>query len=123
MSSLREDVADLISAQIKEALKKEYDRGWKECMEYYWKKEYQEEEEWNKTKKLLSTKIVDMDSFSVRSMKLLSIARIETLEDLVQMTEQGLLKYKNFGRKSLGEIRKVLSDMGLQFGMVFDDEK
>ncbi len=38
MSTLREDVADLIGAQIKEALKKEYDRGWKECMEYFWEK-------------------------------------------------------------------------------------
>ena len=37
MSTHREDVADLISAQIQVALKKEYDRGWKECMEYYWK--------------------------------------------------------------------------------------
>ncbi len=123
MSNLRENVGDVLKASIVEALKMEYDRGWKECMEYYWKKEYQEEEEWNKTKKLLSTKIVDMDSFSVRSMKLLSIARIETLEDLVQMTQQELLKSKNFGRKSLGEIRKVLSDMGLQFGTVFTNEK
>jgi len=44
MSSLREDVADLIGAQIKEALKKEYDRGWKECMEYYWEKKRKSEE-------------------------------------------------------------------------------
>lgn len=123
MSTLRDDVVDLIGAQIKEALKKEYDRGWKECMEYYWKKENQEEEEWNERKKLLSTKIVDMDSLSFRSMKLLCNARIETLEDLVQMTEQGLLRYKNFGRKSVMDIRKVLSDLGLQFGTVFDDEK
>ena len=36
--SLRNDIADMISAQIKEALKKEYDRGWNDCMEYYWRK-------------------------------------------------------------------------------------
>ena len=45
MSSLRDDVAEMISAQIKEALKKEYDRGWKEAMEYYWNKQEKEEEE------------------------------------------------------------------------------
>ena len=38
MSIYREDVAELISAQIQVALEKEYDRGWKECMEYYWSK-------------------------------------------------------------------------------------
>ena len=37
MSTYREDIAELISAQIQVALEKEYDRGWKECMEYYWK--------------------------------------------------------------------------------------
>lgn len=44
MSTLRDDVADLIGAQIKEALKKEYSRGWKECMEYYWGKREKSEE-------------------------------------------------------------------------------
>jgi len=38
MSTYREDVAELISAQIQVALEREYDRGWKECMEYYWNK-------------------------------------------------------------------------------------
>ena len=38
VNSLRNDIADMISAQIKEALKKEYDRGWNDCMEYYWNK-------------------------------------------------------------------------------------
>ncbi len=38
MSTYREDIAELISAQIEKALEKEYDRGWKECMEYYWSK-------------------------------------------------------------------------------------
>ena len=44
MSTHREDVADLISAQIQVALKKEYDRGWKECMEYYWSQREVEED-------------------------------------------------------------------------------
>lgn len=38
MSTYREDVAELISAQIEKALEKEYDRGWNECMQYYWSK-------------------------------------------------------------------------------------
>ena len=38
MSTYREDVAELISTQIEKALEKEYDRGWDECMKYYWSK-------------------------------------------------------------------------------------
>ena len=38
MSTYREDIAELISAQIEKALEKEYDRGWNECMQYYWSK-------------------------------------------------------------------------------------
>ena len=38
MSIYREDIAEIISAQIQVALEKEYDRGWKECMQYYWSK-------------------------------------------------------------------------------------
>ena len=44
MSTHREDVADLISAQIQVALKKEYDRGWNDCMEYYWSKREMDED-------------------------------------------------------------------------------
>ena len=45
MSTYREDIAELISAQIEKALEKEYNRGWDECMKYYWSKKYKEEEE------------------------------------------------------------------------------
>ena len=45
MSTLRDDVADLISAQIKEALKKEYDRGWKAAMEYHWEENKDDDSE------------------------------------------------------------------------------
>lgn len=38
MSTYREDIAELISAQIEKALEKEYNRGWDECMKYYWSK-------------------------------------------------------------------------------------
>lgn len=40
MSTYREDVAELISTQIEKALEKEYDRGWDECMKYYWSKKH-----------------------------------------------------------------------------------
>ena len=38
MSTYREDIAEMISAQIQVALEREYDRGWQECMKYYWSK-------------------------------------------------------------------------------------
>ena len=50
VNSLRENVAEMISAQIQVALKKEYDRGWKECMEYFWSKREMDEK---KVKKIL----------------------------------------------------------------------
>ena len=50
VSSLRENVAEMISAQIQVALKKEYDRGWDDCMEYFWSKREMDEK---KVKKLL----------------------------------------------------------------------
>ena len=50
MSTLRENVGDVLKASIVEALRKEYDRGWDECMEYFWKKREMDEK---KVKKLL----------------------------------------------------------------------
>ena len=43
MSEYRKDIADIISSQIETALKKEYDRGWNECMKYYWAKREEED--------------------------------------------------------------------------------
>ena len=40
MSTYREDIAEIISTQIEKALEKEYDRGWDECMKYYWSKKH-----------------------------------------------------------------------------------
>jgi len=54
---------------------------------------------------------------SVRSSNCLRDAGIGTLGDLVQKTEAEMLKYRNFGRKSLQELVDILSDMGLSFGM------
>jgi len=54
---------------------------------------------------------------SVRSINCLQNANIETIADLVQKTESEMLKTKNFGRKSLNEIKAILVDMGLTLGM------
>jgi DNA-directed RNA polymerase subunit alpha len=58
---------------------------------------------------------------SVRSYNCLKNANIQTIGDLVVRTEADMLKTKNFGRKSLNEIREILSAMGLSLGMRFDE--
>lgn len=59
---------------------------------------------------------------SVRSYNCLKNASIETIRDLVQKTESEMLKTKNFGRKSLNEIKDIMTKMGLSLGMKLDDE-
>src|SRR5207237_2058797 len=54
---------------------------------------------------------------SVRSYNCLKNANIQTIGELVQKTEAEMLKTKNFGRKSLNEIKEILSSMGLSLGM------
>ncbi len=63
---------------------------------------------------------VDELELSVRSSNCLRDAGIRTLGDLVRKTEAEMLKYRNFGRKSLQELVDILSDMGLSFGMDVD---
>jgi DNA-directed RNA polymerase subunit alpha len=65
---------------------------------------------------LLQKPIEELD-LSVRSANCLKNANIRTLGDLVQRTEREMLSTKNFGRKSLDEIKDVLSSLGLSFGM------
>ncbi len=60
---------------------------------------------------------------SVRSANCLKNANIKTIADLVQKSEGEMLKTKNFGRKSLNEIKEILTEMGLSFGMKIDNEK
>ena len=60
---------------------------------------------------------VDELELSVRSSNCLKAAEIKTISDLVQKTEAEMLKYRNFGRKSLQELNVILNDMGLSFGM------
>ena len=65
-------------------------------------------------------KSVEDLELSVRSFNCLKNASLKTIADLVQKTEQEMLKTKNFGRKSLNEIKEILHGMGLRFGMKID---
>jgi DNA-directed RNA polymerase subunit alpha len=65
---------------------------------------------------------VDELELSVRSYNCLKNADIRTIRELVQKTEPEMLRTKNFGRKSLNEIKEILSVMGLRLGMKFDDQ-
>ncbi|MCI0525916.1 MAG: DNA-directed RNA polymerase subunit alpha, partial [Nitrospira sp.] len=58
---------------------------------------------------------------SVRAANCLKNANIKTIADLVQRTEAEMLKTKNFGRKSLNEIKEILSEMGLSLGMKLEN--
>lgn len=60
---------------------------------------------------------VDELELSVRSSNCLRAANIQTLKNLVGRTESEMLKYRNFGRKSLTELNAILSELGLSFGM------
>jgi DNA-directed RNA polymerase subunit alpha len=65
---------------------------------------------------------VDELELTVRSCNCLKNAHIRTLGELVVKTESEMLKTKNFGRKSLNEIKEVLAGLGLRLGMSDDDE-
>src|SRR5439155_13158333 len=65
---------------------------------------------------------VDELDLSVRSYNCLKNANIRTIGDLVQKTEPEMLKTKNFGRKSLSEIKELLAEMGLSLGMKLDEK-
>jgi len=66
-------------------------------------------------------KSVDEMELSVRSYNCLKNANIKTIGELVQKTEAEMLKTKNFGRKSLNEIKEILAGMGLSLGMKLDN--
>lgn len=67
-------------------------------------------------------KSIEELELSVRSYNCLKNANIQTIRELVAKTEPEMLKTKNFGRKSLNEIKEILADMGLQFGMSIDEQ-
>ena len=58
----------------------------------------------------------DLD-LSVRAFNCLKAAKINSLSELVQYEQEDLMKFRNFGQKSLSEIEQVLSERGLYFGM------
>jgi DNA-directed RNA polymerase subunit alpha len=67
-------------------------------------------------RQLLKTKLVDLD-LSVRALNCLKAADVETLGDLVSYNRNDLLKFRNFGKKSLQELDELVAAKGLQFGM------
>jgi DNA-directed RNA polymerase subunit alpha len=67
-------------------------------------------------RQLLKTKLVDMD-LSVRALNCLKAADVETLADLVSFNKNDLLKFRNFGKKSLTELEELVQAKGLTFGM------
>ncbi len=77
------------------------------------------DEEWVRIHDLLK-KSVDELELSVRSSNCLRNAEIKSIGDLVRKTESDMLKFRNFGRKSLKEISDILGSMGLHFGMDVD---
>jgi DNA-directed RNA polymerase subunit alpha len=67
-------------------------------------------------RQLLKTKLVDLD-LSVRALNCLKAAEVDTLGDLVKFNKNDLLKFRNFGKKSLTELDELLESMSLSFGM------
>jgi DNA-directed RNA polymerase subunit alpha len=67
-------------------------------------------------RQLLMTRLTDLD-LSVRALNCLKAAEIDTLGDLVSFDKNDLLKFRNFGKKSLSELEDLVSTKGLQFGM------
>lgn len=81
-----------------------------------------ETEEQRMLKEKLKIPISELE-LSVRSSNCLREARIKTIGDLVKKSELEMLKYRNFGKKSLAEINKILVDMGMSLGMKAGEDK
>ncbi len=75
-----------------------------------------EDEETVRIRQLLKTRVDELE-LSVRSSNCLRAANIQTLSELVSKSESDMLKYRNFGRKSLNELTAILDELGLSFGM------
>ncbi|HOG69170.1 MAG TPA: DNA-directed RNA polymerase subunit alpha, partial [Fibrobacteraceae bacterium] len=82
--------------------------------------EMEQDEERQRISTLLRMRVDELE-LSVRSSNCLRMANIHTIAELVRNKENDMLKYKNFGRKSLVELNEVLTSMGLSFGMNVDD--
>ena len=77
------------------------------------------EEERREVNKNLFRSVNELE-LSVRAANCLKNANIKTIADLVQKTEMEMLKTKNFGKKSLNEIKEILAEMGLSLGVKLD---
>jgi len=80
------------------------------------KKEDLVDEQTLQLRKMLKTPLEDLD-LSVRAFNCLKAAKINSLSELVQYEQEDLMKFRNFGQKSLSEIEQVLHERGLGFGM------
>jgi DNA-directed RNA polymerase subunit alpha len=80
------------------------------------KKEDLVDEQTLQLRKVLKTPLEDLD-LSVRAFNCLKAAKINSLSELVQYEQEDLMKFRNFGQKSLAEIEQVLTERGLHFGM------
>jgi DNA-directed RNA polymerase subunit alpha len=78
-----------------------------------------QDEEKTKLKKLLNMSVNEIE-LSVRAANCLNNANITTVGQLAMKTEQEMLKYRNFGKKSLNEIKEKLAGLGLTLGMIFE---
>ena len=105
------------NSRNKEEIIDELSSVFESSTQYY--EEHWEEKEVEVVNENLSLKIDEIDAFSTRTINVLTWLnrfdhhQIETLGDLVQYSQQELLKYKNLGRKTVNEIKIVLSEMGL----------
>jgi len=79
----------------------------------------QKDSETERIKKILLTPVDDLE-LSVRSHNCLKAANIKNLAELVRKDEQEMLKFRNFGRKSLAELMEIVETLGLDFGMNVD---
>ena len=105
------------NSKNKEEIIDELSSVFESSTQYY--EEHWEEKEVEVVNENLSLKIDEIDAFSTRTINVLTWLnrfdhhQIETLGDLVQYSQQELLKYKNLGRKTVNEIKIVLSEKGL----------
>lgn len=90
----------------------DYDENYVEFEE----EDKEKKDEHEEIRKLLSMSINEIE-LSVRAANCVAGANIKTIGELVQKTEAEMLKYRNFGKKSLNEIKEILTGMGLSLGM------
>ena len=85
-----------------------------------WNKvDHEKDIEFERIKKILITNVDDLE-LSVRSHNCLKAANIQTLGELVGKDESEMLKFRNFGRKSLAELMEIVENFGIEFGMDVD---